>query len=147
MLVEKIYVYFERCVASVLLFGTGIVIVFALGAFLLDLLRTFADLDPSAVDYLTFQNLFEGILAVVIALELTHSVQEMTVQRRGVVQLRTVVLIGILAVVRKLIVLDIEKTSGTFLIGLGATVAALGAVYTATYYCTARLAPGDRQLG
>lgn len=136
-MVETVYNRFTAIIATVLLVGTGLVILFALGSFLISLVELLGDWNR-ALDYLTFQRLFERILAVVIALELAHSVEQMATGRRGVVQLRTVVLIGILAVVRKLIVLDIENTDGTFLLGLGATVLALGAVYTATYFCSAR---------
>lgn len=136
-MVETIYGRFTKIIASVLLLGAGLVILFTLGSFLVSLTQVFEDWNV-VMDYLTFQQLFERILAVVIALELAHSVEQMATGRRGVVQLRTVVLIGILAVVRKLIVLDIEKTEGLFLLGLGGTVLALGFVYVATYWCSAR---------
>ncbi|NNU16905.1 hypothetical protein HK107_11305 [Parvularcula sp. ZS-1/3] len=144
-MVTDIYERFSKLVAAILLAGAGVVILFSLGSFIVSLTSIFDDFTV-VQDYLTFQRLFERILAVVIALELAHSVEQMASGARGVVQLRTVVLIGILAVVRKLIVLDIEQTAGSVLIGLGATVLALGFVYVATYWCDrsiAAIGPGE----
>ena len=42
--------------------------------------------------------------------------------------MRPVVVIGMLAVVRKLILLEVDSTSGAFLVGLAATILALGLV-------------------
>ena len=79
--------------------------------------------------YRDFQGLFDRILAALIALELAHSVRQTAAGEHGLIQVRTVLLIGVLAVVRKLILLEIESTSGLFLIGLAAAVLALGGVY------------------
>ncbi len=43
--------------------------------------------------------------------------------------MRIVLVIGILAVVRKLIVLELEAVSGFLLLGLAAAVMALGGIY------------------
>ncbi|MDF2781391.1 MAG: putative rane protein of unknown function, partial [Geminicoccaceae bacterium] len=46
-----------------------------------------------------------------------------------VVQVRTVILIAMLAVVRKLIILDLAATDAQHLFALAAAILALGAVY------------------
>lgn len=81
------------------------------------------------LNYRDFQGLFDRILAALIALELAHSVRQTAAGEHGLIQVRTVLLIGVLAVVRKLILLEIETTSGLFLLGLAAAVLALGSVY------------------
>ena len=78
-----------------------------------------------ALDYELFQTLFDRVLAAVIALELAHSIRQMVAGDHGYGQLRTVIVIGMLAVVRKLIVLEVDQATGGFLIGIAAAVAAL----------------------
>lgn len=128
---NQTYVRFERLIAVLLTVGMAVVIVFATVYFILGLVEVLFNVGLEA-NYVTFQDLFERVLAAVIALELARSVQEMAAGKHGLTQVRTVVLIGILAVVRKLIVLDIDKTDGVFLLGLAAAILTLGAVYAMT---------------
>lgn len=123
----KLYVLFEKAVAGVLLLGMCVVILLATWSFVL----SFAEIGDLAggLQYAFFQVLFDRVLAALIALELAHSVLQMVEGKHGLTQVKTVVVIGILAVVRKLILLEIETTSGVFLLGLGAAVFSLGAVY------------------
>ena len=83
--------------------------------------------DPT--DYEVFQTLFGMIMTVIIALEFQRSLVVITGRRLGIVQVRTVVLIASLAVVRKLLILDLASTDAALLFGLGATILALGAVH------------------
>lgn len=123
----KIYHVFERAIAYLLLAGMAVVVVLAVFSFGRSLLAIFTGVgDP--LEYNAFQTLFDRVLAVVIALELAHSIQQMAKGDHRLAQVRTVIVIGVLAVVRKLILLEVESTSGTFLVGLAATVLALGLV-------------------
>jgi uncharacterized membrane protein (DUF373 family) len=83
--------------------------------------------DPT--DYEVFQTLFGMIMTVIIALEFQRSLVVITGRRLGIVQVRTVVLIALLAVVRKLLILDLASTDAALLFGLAAATLALGAVY------------------
>jgi uncharacterized membrane protein (DUF373 family) len=118
----------ERLVAWLVTGGMVIVIALALIHFARGLYGAALGASPGW-EYAAFQTLFDRVLTVVIALELTRSVQQMARGERGLAQVRTVVLIGILAVVRKLILLEIDTTTGGFLAGLGAATLALGLVY------------------
>ncbi|MER0237820.1 phosphate-starvation-inducible PsiE family protein [Fulvimarina sp. MAC8] len=121
----KIYHVFERGIAYLLLLGMAVVVVLAVFSFARSLITIFTGAgDP--LEYNAFQMLFDRVLAVVIALELAHSIQQMATGDHRLAQVRTVIVIGVLAVVRKLILLEVESTSGTFLMGLAATVLALG---------------------
>ena len=53
----------------------------------------------------------------------------MVTGQRGFAQVRIVLIIGILAVVRKLIVIELDAVSGLLLFGLAAAVVALGGVF------------------
>ena len=122
------YETFERGVAVLLTIGMAVIIGLAMVHLGFGLWATLWDYSPD-INYRAFQGLFDRVLAALIALELAHSVRQMAQGKHGLSQVRTVVLIGILAVVRKLILLEIETTSGLFLLGLGGAILALGAVY------------------
>ena len=122
------YETFERAIAVLLTVGMAVIIGLAMVHLAFGLWSTVWDYSPD-INYRAFQGLFDRVLAALIALELAHSVRQMAQGKHGLSQVRTVVLIGILAVVRKLILLEIETTSGLFLLGLGGAILALGAVY------------------
>ncbi|MEQ8405286.1 MAG: phosphate-starvation-inducible PsiE family protein [Oceanicaulis sp.] len=122
------YSLLERTVAWLVTGGMVVVIALALIHFARGLYGAALGVTPGW-DYTAFQTLFDRVLTVVIALELARSVQQMARGEHGLAQVRTVVLIGILAVVRKLILLEIDSTTGGFLAGLAAAVLALGLVY------------------
>ncbi len=123
------YHFVERAIATLLTIGMMGVFALATAHFLLGVAEAALGFDRQFT-YASFQNLFDRVLAAVIALELAHSVQQMASGKHGLIQVRTVVLIGVLAVVRKLILLEIEGTTGTYLAGLAAAILALGIVYT-----------------
>jgi uncharacterized membrane protein (DUF373 family) len=84
-------------------------------------------LDPT--DYAVFQALFGMIFTVIIALEFKRSLLLVADRRHSVVQVRTVLLIALLAIVRKLMILDLATTDAPELFALAAAVLALGAVF------------------
>jgi len=127
------YSTFERGVSAILLVGMVVVIAFATVSFLSALVPFFGEMGTPQ-DYTTFQGLFDRALAALIALELAHSVHQSVLGRHGLIQVRTVVIIGVLAVVRKFVLIDLEDTSGLLILGLSAAVLALGVVYALTHW-------------
>ena len=69
------------------------------------------------------------IFTVIIALEFERSLLVMAERDRGVVQVRTVILIALLAIVRKLMIVDLSAVSAEQLLALAAATLALGGVY------------------
>ena len=69
------------------------------------------------------------IVTVLIALEFNHTLLGVLERRHSIVQVRTVVLIALLAIARKFLILDLAEAEATKLLGLGAAALALGAVY------------------
>ena len=57
-----------------------------------------------------------------------HSILRWAVREESIIQVKTVLVIAILALARKFIILDTEVTSAPHLFGLSAAVVALGAV-------------------
>ena len=84
-------------------------------------------LDPT--DHVIFQAIFGMIFTVIIALELKRSLLVLPERHESIVQVRTVMLIALLAIVRKMIILDPSTTEAAYLFALAATTLALGASY------------------
>ena len=84
-------------------------------------------LDPS--DYSAFQAVFGMIFTVIIALEFKKSLLVIADRRDNVVQIRSVVLIALLAICRKVIILDFRETDAPQVLALAAAILALGVVY------------------
>ncbi len=124
-----LYERFEQAVIVVL---TGIIMVIVLAA-LWQLLRevalriVFGALDP--LDYATFQTVFGMVFTVVIALEFKRSLLVAMERRFGIVQVRSIILIALLAIVRKFIILDLGETASAKIAALAGAALALGAVY------------------
>ena len=82
--------------------------------------------DPS--DYTVFQAVFGMIFTVIIALEFKKSLLVIAERRESVVQIRSVVMIALLAICRKVIILDLRETDARQLFALAAAILALGVV-------------------
>lgn len=127
-IIDIAYERFAAAISLLLLAGMAVVILVATISFL----RLTGEVMLGSIDgtsYTTLQRLFDALLGAIIALELAHSVHLMVTGQRGYGQVRIVLVIGILAVVRKLIVVELEQVSGFLLLGLAAAVIALGGIY------------------
>ena len=76
-----------------------------------------------------FQAVFGAIFTVIIALEFKRSLLVVARRQENIVQVRTVILIALLAIVRKLMILDLASTEALQLFALATAILALGAVY------------------
>lgn len=114
----------ERAISALVLLGMVAVVALAVWSFFLTL-YTLGTQSRGSLEYGQFQTLFDRVLAAVIALELARSIGQLVAGEHGLAQLKTVVVIGMLAVVRKLIVLEVGDTSGTFLLGIAGAIVAL----------------------
>ena len=61
--------------------------------------------------------------------DIKQDTTKLDVHHGGIVQVRTVVLIALLAIVRKVMILDLASTEALQLFALAAAILALGAVY------------------
>jgi uncharacterized membrane protein (DUF373 family) len=133
------YQKFEQIVVLILTWLIAIVVVFAIWNLTLKILLSIlisGSFDPT--DYAVFQTIFGMIFTVIIGLEFKRSLAVMAERRDSVVQVRTVVLIALLAVVRKLLILDPNAADALHLFALAAAILALGGVYWLVRY-------GDRR--
>jgi uncharacterized membrane protein (DUF373 family) len=124
------YGKFEQIVVLLLTALIAIIIIAALWNLALKILRelvlsqTFDPTDPSV-----FQVVFGMIFTVIIALEFKRSLLVLAQRHESVIQVRAVVLIALLAIVRKLIILDLSTIDALHVFALAAAVLALGAIY------------------
>jgi uncharacterized membrane protein (DUF373 family) len=123
------YQKFEQICVLILTGLIAAVVVFALWYLALDVVlgiyrNTF---DPTK--HIVFQTVFGMIFTVIIALEFKRSLVGLAERRDSIIQVRAVILIALLAVVRKLIILDITHTEALTLFALAAAILALGCVY------------------
>ncbi|MGZ5863724.1 MAG: phosphate-starvation-inducible PsiE family protein [Methyloceanibacter sp.] len=124
-----LYQKFEQVVVLVL---TGLIVVFIVFAIWNLALKIFQSIAASTfdpTDYSVFQAVFGMIFTVIIALEFKWSILVVSERRHSVVQVRAVILIALLAIVRKLIILDVAHSEPIELFALAAAIVALGAVY------------------
>ena len=140
------YERFEHVVAFILSLIIAVVIALALLQLLtrvVPLLMT-GSIDP--LDHEVFQGLFGMIMTLLIALEFKHSIIRVALRRESIVQVKTVVLIALLALSRKFIVLDSKVTEAQTIAALALATLVLGIVYWLLRERDDRL-PKDRRTG
>ena len=125
-----VYQKFEHAVILVLSGLIAVVVAFALWNLLVKILLSIVSsggFDPT--DYAVFQAFFGMIFTVIIALEFKRSLLLVAERRHSIVQVRTVLLIALLAIVRKLMIIDLSEAEAQQVFALAAAILALGAVY------------------
>jgi len=125
-----LYQRFEHIVIMVLTALIAVIVIAAVWNLSLKILFGLVlsgSLDPS--DYTIFQAVFGMIFTVIIALEFKKSLLVIAERRESVVQIRSVVMIALLAICRKVIILDLRETDAPQLFALAAAILALGVVY------------------
>ena len=124
------YERFEQVVVYLLTLVLAVIVLASLWSLLREVVGS---LVLSALDdplgHGVFQRVFGMIFTVIIALEFKRSLLVVTERHFSLVQVRSVILIALLAVVRKVIILDLATTPATKVFALGAAILALGAVY------------------
>src|ERR1700716_780030 len=126
----SLYQRFEHIVVMFLTALIAIIVVAAVWTLSLKILFGLVltgSLDPS--DYAIFQAIFGMIFTVIIALEFKKSLLVVAERRDTVIQIRSVVMIALLAVCRKVIILDLSETDALHTLAFAAAIFALGAVY------------------
>ncbi len=73
-------------------------------------------------------SVFGMIMTLLIAMELKHSIVRVALRRDSIIQVKSVILIGLIALARKFVILDPEASPGKIAALAGATLA-LGATY------------------
>jgi uncharacterized membrane protein (DUF373 family) len=124
-----LYERFEQIVALTPSVVIAVVIVIALVQLLHGIVPLVLGgaLDP--LDHDVFQALFGAIMTLLIALEFKHSIVRVALRRAGIIQVKTVILIALLALSRKFVILDIVATNAATIAALASATLVLGVVY------------------
>jgi uncharacterized membrane protein (DUF373 family) len=125
-----LYQRFEHAVILVLTGLIAIVIVTAVWSLTVKIIASLLltqTFDPT--DHVVFQSVFGMIFTVIIALEFKRSLLVVRERKSTVVQVRVVVLLAMLAIVRKVIILDLTVTQAPQLLALAAAILSLGVVH------------------
>jgi uncharacterized membrane protein (DUF373 family) len=125
----SLYQKFEHAIIIALTALIAILVVLAVWNLALKIFTSILATSFDPTDYSVFQAVFGMIFTVIIALEFKRSLLVLAERDRTVVQVRTVILIALLAIVRKLMILDMSATSAEQLLALAAATMALGGVY------------------
>jgi uncharacterized membrane protein (DUF373 family) len=123
------YQKFEQICVLAITALIAVIIVFAIWHLAINVLTAVISNTFDPTDYAVFQTVFGMIFTVIIALEFKRSLLVLAERRESIVQVRAVILIALLAVVRKLIILDLKQTEALQLFALAASILALGSVY------------------
>ena len=121
--IMSFYERFEQVVALVLSAVIAVIIfLIALfnGALLLDAFNP--------LDHEVFQSVFGMIMTLLIAMEFKHSIVRVALRRDSIIQVKTVVLIALIALSRKFVILD-SNASPAKIAALASATLALGATY------------------
>ena len=124
-----LYQRFEIAVAFVLTLIISMVILVALYRLLVGVLMglVFGALDP--LEHSVFQDVFGEIMTLLIALEFNHTLQYVVNRAQSIIQTKIVLLIALLAMARKVIILDLKTLGVGPTLGLAAIILVLGITY------------------
>jgi len=126
--VMSFYERFEQVVALALSGVIAVIVVVSLLQ-LVQVVFTLLVLDAfNPLDHKAFQTVFGMIMTLLIAMEFKHSIIHVALRRDSIIQVKTVVLIALLALSRKFVILDPDIGPGKVAALAGATLA-LGVVY------------------
>src|SRR5688572_32070246 len=124
-----VYERFEQIVAIVLSLVISLVISLALVQLVIRIvpLLLIGAIDP--LQHEVFQTLFGMIMTLLIAMEFKHSIVRVALRRSSIIQVKTVVLIALIALGRKFVILDSSTTAASTIAALAGATLVLGVVY------------------
>ena len=125
----SLYERFEQTVVAALTLVIALIVALAAWQLLGETARLFSRGAVKAADPQIFQGVFGMVLTVLIALEFKHTLLVVRHHRHAVVEVRSVVLIALLALVRRFIILDVYEASPAVIAALAGATVALGIVF------------------
>jgi uncharacterized membrane protein (DUF373 family) len=126
--VMSLYDRFEQIVALVLSIIIAVIVVAALIELVRIVIYMVETESLSPLEQGTFQLVFGMIMTLLIALEFKHSIVRVAMRREGIIQVKTVVLVALIALARKFVILDIGASPAQ-IAALAFALLALGVVY------------------
>lgn len=127
--IMSIYERFEQVVAIILSLVIASVIALALLQLITRVILLLLSGAPDPLEHDVFQALFGMIMTLLIAMEFKHSIILVAFRRSSIIQVKTVVLIALIALSRKFVILDSSDTAASTIAALAGATLVLGVVY------------------
>jgi len=126
---DTLYETFEHVIMLILTIIIVVLIGFAIYHLVMTTLGLImaGELDPGIPD--VYPSVFGMIFTVLIGLEFKRSFLIVTASQTSIVRIRSIILIGMLATLRKFIVLDLKEINVLEMLAVAAAILALGIVY------------------
>jgi uncharacterized membrane protein (DUF373 family) len=140
--IMNFYERFEQLVALVLSAVIAVIVLVSLLQLVQIVFRLLLVDAFNPLDHKVFQSVFGMIMTLLIAMEFKHSIVRVALRRDSIIQVKTVILIGLIALARKFVILDPETSPAKIAALAGATLA-LGATYWLLRERDDRLAAAD----
>ena len=125
---EKVYKAFERMVVVVVTGSIMVLVSVGLYHLVETLINSLGAFD-SVSEHVLFQSIFSIIFTLLIALEFKRSLLIAASSTGDVVRIRPIILIAMLATVRRFIIADISDVEIYSMLGMSVGILSLGAVY------------------
>lgn len=125
----KPYNVFEHLIANILVMLISFIVAVALYKLGEDVISLLVNRAFDPLQHETFQTVFGGIMTLLIAMEFKHSILVVAKRQQNIIQVKTVILVSILALARKFIILDIHALEAAKVAALALALVSLGAVY------------------
>ena len=122
------YEVLERAASRIVMFFISIIIVYSLILMTMTLVGEFR-LNPTYLETESLRDVFGSILTILILIEFNHSIALAISSRSGILQARTIVLIAILVIARKVILLDFAAATFEQMAGIGTIALAFGLLF------------------
>lgn len=122
------YERFEQVIALVLSAVIAVIIVVSMLQLIFIVVSLLIVDAFNPLDHTVFQSVFGMIMTLLIAMEFKHSIVRVALRRDSIIQVKTVILIALIALSRKFVVLDPEVSPSKIAALAGATLA-LGVTY------------------
>jgi uncharacterized membrane protein (DUF373 family) len=122
------YMQFERIALTCVMVILGTISVYAIVTFVIKLAGDFM-LGQAFLEKAALQDTFGAVLTILIILEFNHSIYVALTHKTGAIQVRTVILLTVLVITRKLMLQDFTATNGQTFFGFSALLLALGFIY------------------
>ncbi|PLY02229.1 MAG: diguanylate cyclase [Desulfuromonas sp.] len=122
------YHHFERLVVAVLTIMVAISVVLTLAQSGVALYHVVVS-DTHMIDHDAFIKVFGTFMTVLIALEFNHTVLPDITSKSALVKVRSVLLVALLALARKVVLVDFKEVQYTSMVGLAVLIVAVAATY------------------
>jgi uncharacterized membrane protein (DUF373 family) len=126
--IMSFYERFEQVIALILSAVIAVIIVVSLMQLISIVFRLLIVDAFNPLDHKVFQSVFGMIMTLLIAMEFKHSIVRVALRRDSIIQVKTVILIALIALARKFVILGPEVSPGKIAALAGATLA-LGTTY------------------